>query len=213
MGLKEQMERIYQELPLDEIPWNLEGPPDPLIELVKSRRLLPCDALDLGCGAGNYAVWLATQGFRVTGVDISPRALELAKRLAAQRGVACRFLVFDLTGNVEQLAQSFDLAYDWEVLHHVFPEDRERYAANVSQMLRPGGTYLSVCFSEDDVGAFGGEGKYRRTRLGTTLYFSSEKELRDLFAPQFHIQELSTVQIAGKYGPHMAVKVLMTKRD
>ncbi|MHC4177147.1 MAG: class I SAM-dependent methyltransferase, partial [Planctomycetota bacterium] len=68
------MESIYGDLALDEIPWNLEAPPDVLVELVESRRVLPCSAVDLGCGAGNYAVWLATKGFHVTGVDLSPRA-------------------------------------------------------------------------------------------------------------------------------------------
>lgn len=62
MTLREQMDTIYRELTLDEIPWNVEDPPDTLTELVKSGWVLPCDAVDLGCGAGNYAVWLASKG-------------------------------------------------------------------------------------------------------------------------------------------------------
>ena len=63
MNLKRQMDGLYQELSLREIPWNLESPPEVLVQLVDSGRILPCTAVDLGCGAGNYAVWLATQGF------------------------------------------------------------------------------------------------------------------------------------------------------
>jgi len=212
MNLKEQMDRIYREVPLEGIPWNLENPPDLLVSLVESRWVLPCDTVDLGCGAGNYAVWLATQGFQMTGVDISTRALELASRLAANKAVSCRFIALDLTGDVGALHCSFGFAYDWEVLHHVFPVNRNRYVANVHRMLRSGGRYLSVCFSEDDARQFAGAGKYRETPLGTRLYFSSEEELRDLFDPLFDIQELCTVEIAGKYLPHTAVKALMIKK-
>ncbi len=213
MNLKEQMDTIYQDLPLGEIPWNIEEPPDVLVDLVESREILPGNALDLGCGAGNYAVWLATRGFQVTGVDVSPAAIELAEQLARKNDVSCRFVAADLLGDSLPLEVSFDFAYDWEVLHHIFPEDRGRYVVNVHRVLRPGARYLSVCFSEDDDPSFGGEGKVRETRLGTTLYFSSEREIRNLFEPYFDIEELETIEVAGKYKPHAAVKAWMTKRD
>jgi SAM-dependent methyltransferase len=212
VNIKEQMDDIYERLSLDEIPWNLERPPELLVELVTSGWVLPGDAVDLGCGAGNYAVWLASNGFEVTGLDISPEAVALAQKLAEKQGVSCRFLACDLTGEVEGLDLCFDFAFDWEVLHHVFPDDRERYVSNVHRMLRPGARYLSVCFSEEDVAGFGGEGKYCETRLGTMLYFSSEEELCDLFEPLFHIEELRTVEVVGKFRPHKAVKALMTKK-
>ena len=211
MSLKEQMDTLYQELTIDRIPWNLEDPPALLVELVESQWVFPCEAADLGCGAGNYAVWLAAKGFQMTGVDISPKAVELAEHLARKKGVACRFLVEDLTGDLSKLDSSFDFAYDWEVLHHIFPNHRRRYIRNVYRLLRPGAGYLSVCFSEHD-SDFGGAEKYRKTPLGTTLYFSSETELQELFEPLFLIQELCTVEIIGKYGPHTAVKALMRRR-
>ena len=121
MNLKDQMDRIYRELLPGDIPWNIDDPPDALKELVDSGRVTPCDAVDLGCGTGNYAVWLASKGFRMTGLDLSPGAIELASDLAARKDVACRFAAMDLTGEVEELDEAFDFAYDWEVLHHVFP--------------------------------------------------------------------------------------------
>jgi SAM-dependent methyltransferase len=208
------MDGIYRNLSMEEIPWNLENPPDLLVEIVESQRVLPCRAVDLGCGTGNYAVWLATKGFQMTGIDISVEALEFAKRLASKKAVSCRFIAADLLGEkISALQASFDFAYDWEVLHHVFPENRDRYVANVHRMLRPGARYLSVCFSEDDDPSFGGMGKYRKTRLGTTLYFSSEQELRDLFEPMFNVEELCTVEVAGKYSPHKAVKALLSRKE
>ena len=52
--------------------------------------------LDLACGSGRAAVWLAERGYRVTGLDWQPEALELGRRLAASRGTACEFRSVDL---------------------------------------------------------------------------------------------------------------------
>ncbi len=213
MTLNEQMEKIYPELNLEDIPWNIENPPAPLMELFESGWVLPCDAVDLGCGAGNYAMWLASKGFRMTGLDLSPGAIEIAKNLAKQKESACRFLVQDMTHVVKDLDNAFDFAYDWEVLHHVFPESRERYVKNVHRMLRSGGKYFSLCFSEEDSPSFGGTGKSRKTPLGTTLYFSSEQELQELFEPLFDIEQLCTIEVPGKMDSHMAVKAVMLKKD
>jgi 2-polyprenyl-3-methyl-5-hydroxy-6-metoxy-1,4-benzoquinol methylase len=210
MSIREQMDKIYQDLTPEQIPWNLTEPPEILVELVESGRIKPCPAVDLGCGAGNYVAWLASRGFEMTGIDISSRAIALAEETARARGLSCRFLAADLMGDLAELAGNFDFAYDWEVLHHVMPQDRPRYISNVHSMLRKGGSYLSVCFSELDQ-TFPGEGKIRTTRLGTELYLSSEEELRELFEPLFAIKELKTVEVAGKYQPHQAVVALMER--
>ena len=203
--------RIYQTVPLDEIPWNSEAPPDALVELAQDGIVRPCRTIDLGCGAGNYAIYLAGLGFDVTGVDSSPAAIKIAGENAEKRGVRCRFIVADLLGDLHEVTDTFDFAYDWEFLHHIFPEDRETYMKNVYKILNPGATYFSVCFSEKDP-QFGGSGKYRKTRIGTTLYFSSESELQDLVSPYFTIRELKTIEVRGKYGPHCAVYVLSERR-
>ena len=203
MDLREQMDKIYRDISLEKIPWNLSEPPRLLIEAVESGTIKPCRAVDLGCGAGNYSVWLAQRGFDITGIDISPQAIAHANELAAGKGVSCRFVAADLLGDLREYHGSFDLAYDWEVLHHIFPEDRPRYIKNVHDLLRPEGAYLSLCFSEKDP-SFGGRDKFRTTNLGTTLYFSSEEELRGLFDPWFDILDLNTVEIPGKYAPHLA---------
>jgi len=205
------IDRIYQKVPLDKIPWNVETPPDALVELVGRGRVRPCKTIDLGCGAGNYAIFLAGIGFDVTGVDSSPTAIKVAKENAQKRGVKCNFIVANLLGNLDEVKEKFDFAYDWELLHHIFPEDREKYVKNVYRILNPGATYLSVCFSEQDP-QFGGTGKFRKTQLGTILYFSSEAELRELFSPYFVIQELKTIQIGGKYAPHDAIYALSERR-
>lgn len=205
------LDKIYQKVPLDKIPWNIETPPNVLIELVKSGKIRPCKTIDLGCGAGNYAIYLASQGFDITGVDSSPTAIKIANENAQNRGVKCSFIVADLLGDLHEINETFDFGYDWEFLHQIFPEDREKYVKNVYNILKPGAQYLSVCLSEKDQ-QFGGIGKFRETVLGTTLYFSSESEIRDLFSPYFAIQELKTIEIEAKVGSHYAIYALSKRR-
>ncbi len=91
----------------DQLPPNLKktGPSSrclwkPPLWLIRHSDLLPPPAagpvLDLACGSGRAAVWLAEKGYQVTGIDWQAEALDLGRRLAANRGVACRFLVGDL---------------------------------------------------------------------------------------------------------------------
>ena len=67
------IDRIYRDVPLDKIPWNSETPPEALVTLVESGKIRPCRTVDLGCGAGNYAIFLADLGFDVTGIDSALR--------------------------------------------------------------------------------------------------------------------------------------------
>jgi len=207
---KNQIENIYRERSTGEIPWNRETLPDVLKNLVDSGRVSSCRAVDWGCGAGHYAIALAGLGFRMTGIDFSETAIKIAQENALEKGVACRFITADVLGDLKEVDETFDFAYDWELLHHIFPEDREMYVHNVSRLIEPGGRYLSVSFSEESP-QFGGKGKVRETPLGTVLYFSSESELKALFEPLFRILELTTVDIPGKHGMHRAVKAFMTK--
>lgn len=208
--VKNQMENIYRDWNPDEIPWNMETPPDLLVSLLVEGKISPCKTVDFGCGTGNYAIFLASKGFNVTGIDISPSAIEIAKKTAYQKGITCDFIVADVLSEMQAVQYTFDFAYDWELLHHIFPPYRQKYVENVYRCLNPGGKYLSVCFSEEDL-AFGGAGKYRKTPLGTVLYFSSEKELQVLFEPFFIIEELRTIEIKGKPAPHKAIYAFMER--
>ncbi len=204
-------EDVYQKVPTSEIPWNVEDPPMVLVDLVEKGRIKPCRCIDLGCGTGNHSIYLAKNGFDVTGIDISPSAIALAKENARGKKTRCQFIMADVLHAGEHIQDTYDFAFDWEVLHHVFPQKRNRYIESVFRLLNPGGTYLSVCFSDKDP-QFGGKGKYRHTPLGTYLYFSSEHELRRLFQRFFRIAELSTIEITGRKSSHSANYALMEKR-
>ena len=103
--------------------------------------LAPGRALDLACGAGRNAVWLAEQGWQVTGVDFSDVAIDNARRLAGDRGVAVEWLVADL-GEWEPAANAFDLVV---VLYlHLPAEERRPIMRRAAAALAGGGTILVV---------------------------------------------------------------------
>lgn len=103
--------------------------------------LPPGIALDLACGAGRNAVWLARHGWRVTGVDFSSTALAMARDLAARQGVAVEWIEADAVTWIPP-RQAFDLVC---VLYLQLPADERRTAlAHAAAAVRPGGTLLVV---------------------------------------------------------------------
>ena len=103
--------------------------------------LAPGRALDLACGAGRNAVWLAEQGWQVTGVDFSDVAIDNARRLAGDRGVAVEWLVADVV-EWEPPADAFDLVV---VLYlHLPAEERRPIMRRAAAALAGGGTILVV---------------------------------------------------------------------
>lgn len=205
-----EFDRIYKETALENIPWNIEELPQAISDLLENEKIIPCNALDVGCGTGNYSTCLAQKGFNVTGIDFSAIAINLAKEKALKKEVKCNFQPVDVLADMDVLKEKFDFAFDWEVLHHIFPQRRKQFIQNIHSVLSEGGKYLSVCFSEEDE-HFGGGGKVRKTPIGTTLYFSSEDELIKLFDPFFSIIELKTIEIPGKTLPHKAIYAFLEK--
>lgn len=204
-------DEIYRRSKPEQIAWHYDDPPEQLVRWLDAGELPPCKALELGCGLGSQSLALARRGFDVTGVDCSRFAIEEARRRAEQAGVVVRYVVADLLHSLEGLRPPYDFAWDWEVLHHVFPPQRPALVQALSDLLVPGGRYLSVAFSEQDPW-LADQGKYRTTPIGTVLYFSSPQELRELFAPTFDVLELETIQIRGKREPHEANWLLVQRR-
>ncbi len=101
--------------------------------------LEPGRALDLACGEGRNAIWLAEQGWQVTGIDFSPVAIDRARRLAAERGVSARFEVGNALTASEQDMSLVVLAY-----LQLPPEERSAAVAIARDALAPGGTFLLV---------------------------------------------------------------------
>ena len=123
-------------------------PPDDLVALVEGPSALPAGrALDLGCGTGTDAIYLATHGWDVTGVDAVPKALATARRDASAAGVAPRLVQGDVTRLHDLgVGDGYALMLDFGCFH-TLPEDRRpAYVAGVSEAAAPGATLLLYGF-------------------------------------------------------------------
>ena len=109
--IRDEMEKIYGETPPEDIPWNMEAPPKALVELIDAGQVQPCKTIDMGCGAGNYAIYLASVGFDVTSVDISPSAIALAEANAKRKGVSCKFVAADVLGGLAEITETFEFGF------------------------------------------------------------------------------------------------------
>lgn len=111
--------------------WDSVEPHRELVDLITGRQ--PGRALDLGCGTGSDALYLAQNGWDVVGVDFVPEAIETARKRAVDAGASSRFVV----GDVTQLRQSgvegsFDLILDTGCYHSIAAGLRDAYAAEVA---------------------------------------------------------------------------------
>jgi SAM-dependent methyltransferase len=102
------------------------------------RRSAGADVLEYGCGPGSEAFDLAARGARVTGIDISPVAIEIAREEARERNLTAEFHVMDAE-NVALPDRSFDLVCGSGILHHL---DLERSYAELARLLRPAGAAI-----------------------------------------------------------------------
>lgn len=133
----------------NELPWDSGRPDEHLAAVIKAHGIKPGRALEIGCGTGTNSIWLAQQGFKVTGMDISPTAIARAEEKAAAAGVNCRFLVGDFM--VDQAPGApFAFVYDRGCLH-VFEghEELSRFASRVRDVLAPDGIWHSLIGSTD----------------------------------------------------------------
>ncbi len=166
-------------------PWDL-GAPDPhLVELWGAGRIAAGRALDIGCGAGSDARWLAEQGFQVVGIDLAPLAIERARGAPPPSAGSVEFHCLDFLKEPVP-SGPFDLVFD-RGCFHVFDaaEDRARFAARVAELLAPGGRWVSVLGSTE--GPPREEGPPRRTARDVALAVEPVLALEELRASRFRV--------------------------
>ncbi|HTU25228.1 MAG TPA: class I SAM-dependent methyltransferase [Pirellulales bacterium] len=160
-------------------PWDI-GRPQPA--LVDRAGALTGSILDAGCGTGDNALYFASLGHRVTGIDFLAEPIARAKLKAHERGVAVDFLVMDALA-LAALPVQFDAAIDCGLFHVFSDADRPRYVAGLASVLKPGGRLLLLCFSDEEPGTIGP----RRV---------SQSELRAAFASGWTIESIEPARFA-----------------
>ena len=174
MGLDyDEWDQIYSKYSLESFGWELGKPRPILVEFVEKDLPKKGKALDLCCGAGTNAIYLAEKDFEVTGVDISRRAIQYAKGKAKQANVEINFIIgsfIDLSFRDEE----FGFVFDMGCFHHVKVEERKKFIKGVHRVLKKVGNYLLTCFS------------YKN---GPAWNHFTEKKLISLFSGHFKLIE------------------------
>jgi SAM-dependent methyltransferase len=130
-------------------PWETDRPSSELRRVLAEYGVRPCRAVELGCGTGTNAVWLASQGFQVTAVDLSPLAVQRARQRARAAGVRVHFLAGDVT-DPAILAGPFDFFFDRGCYHAVRLADGPGYLRAVERVTRSGALGLVLTGNADE---------------------------------------------------------------
>lgn len=162
-------ESAYAGLP----PWEIGRPQKVLIEVADR---IAGSILDAGCGTGENALYFASRGHKVTGIDFLAAPIERAKQKAADRGLPATFLVMDALA-LKDLSEVFDTAIDSGLFHVFSDDDRRRYVEGLASVVKPGGHLFLLCFSDAEPGEQGP----RRV---------SRPEIEDAFAVGWNIDSI-----------------------
>ena len=178
------------------VPFFVDAPDESLVRWLPH---FPKDGrvLELGCGPGRNAIYLARQGFDVTAVDLSSEALSWARERMEERGVSVDFRqqsIFELS---DLETASFDLIYDAGCLHHIPPHRRPSYLHLLDELLKPKGHIGLVCFKPEGGSGLSDREVYVERTMKGGLGFT-EEQLRGIFAPEFAVIEMDEM---NEYGP------------
>jgi SAM-dependent methyltransferase len=152
-------------------PWDQDHVPTELSALVEGPTALAAGrALDVGCGTGTQAVYLAEHGWQVTGIDAVERALVQARHRAEEKRVEVRWVAGDVTSlPALGLDHGFNLVHDRGCFHDLSAAAREGYVRGVSELTARGATLLLMAFAhrERGIGPSGASEEEIRRRFGS----------------------------------------------
>jgi SAM-dependent methyltransferase len=159
-----------------DVPWDIGSPCPELIRVLDEYGIAPTRACEFGCGTGTNSIYLASRGFDVTGLDLSPTAIAGAEQRNAAAGARCRFLVADVF-DLPDLGPPFPFLYDRGCYHVTRLVDEPAVIDVYDKCLAPGGHLLVLAGSANDP-----------CKDGPPKV--SEAEIRQAFTPRFQIQHL-----------------------
>ncbi|MET3698920.1 methyltransferase family protein [Bacillus oleivorans] len=164
------------------IPFFANKPDENLVEYFDSGQLTIGNVLELGCGPGRNAIYLAEKGCKVDALDLSEEAIQWGNERAKEKAVNVNFILKNIF-EMEIGENSYDLVYDSGCFHHIAPHRRISYLQLLHKAIAPGGYFALTCFIEN--GEFGGStisdwDVYRHFSLHGGLGFTEDK-LRNIF--------------------------------
>jgi methyl halide transferase len=169
-------------------PWDIGQVDFNLVHAVTTVPISPCKALEIGCGTGDNAIWLAQQGFNVVAVDAAEIAIEKAKEKVARANVTCTFAALNILKSAVE-GSPFGFAFDRGCFHTMdSASERKSFAKQVSRHLGDNGLWLSLIGNADEE---------RLTEGPPTL---TAREIVGAVEPYFEILSLTS----GHFDAHLA---------
>ena len=166
----------------ERLPWHQDAPP-PILTAAVAARHDRGRALDVGCGAGVFTVWLAEQGMEVTGLDLFAEATDMARARAASHNVQVELATGDLFSYTPP--HPFDLVFDSGCLHSLVGGSVPRYKRQLLQWLAPGGDYVLGHWGKRHPLDWRPIGPRRRTEAEIEQTFTPDLRLRQTEVTDF----------------------------
>jgi len=173
----------------ERLPWHQDAPP-PLLKSVVAARGARGRALDAGCGAGVFSVWLAEQGMEVTGIDLFTEAIAMAQARAREHRVDATFV----QGNILEFTpgRPFDLVFDSGCLHALVGGSVAAYKRRLLSWLASDADYVLLHWGKRHAFDWRPIGPRRR----------SEKTIERIFAPELKLlqTEVTNFDVGKPFG-------------
>ncbi len=192
---KEYWEKKYEN---NDTPWTT-GIPDPfLVSLITNGTIKPCRALDIGCETGNESIYLAQNGFKVTGIDLSEKAIEEATSRATLLSLNLELSVGDF---LELLPGEtiYEFAIDRRMFHFLDPEERPLYIEKLDALLTPKAFFLINVSSEFE--------------KSTNRYQFSKDALIEIFSGVFDLVSAQFVTLENHTEKPLSLVCLFQKKN
>lgn len=178
-------DELYRNDTIEKLPWFFAELDRDLAKALDDRGVRAgARVLDQGTGPGTQARELAKRGYVVTATDLSPAAIDYAKRHA--EGTTINFVVDDVLAT--KLQGPFDAIFDRGCFHVLPPESRAAYAASMQRLLAPGGYLFLKTFSHLQPGD---QGPHR---------FRPD-DIRAVFAEKFEVLDVVESEFQGQMDP------------
>lgn len=179
--------------------------PIELINAIRKWKIIPCKTLDIACGEGIHSVYLARQGFEVTGIDYSEKAIEYAQQNAEKLGIDINFWVEDVR-NIKKIGGKFDFVVEFAYLHHRPKREWRKHFKDVSSVMNDKGRYLITCFNERTV--------FRGVKTNNMkLYPSKFKEIKALLEKNFIVLDGEIIEKINEENRSSLFNCFLVQKD